>query len=173
MSQTDVHEFGGYQRERIAIEAFLRERWIEFSEGWADQTRLVMDGQAFPLLDAQGNPIFDRIRVTIKSGAVLQGSVGRIRNQHLHIGTLTCSVYTEGGSGSHRWRWYVEKLHDLFHEVSIDKGGAPVAATSDVLVRFSPPQLAPNHHPYVGADFDDPPYHITNFIAPFVRYSYR
>lgn len=173
MSQTDEHEWGGYQRERIAIESFLRERWIEFDEGWTGQTHLVMDGQAFPLVDASGDPIFNRIRVTIRSGAVLQGSIGRVRNQKLHLGTVTCSIYTEGGKGSHQWRWYAEKLHDMFHETTIDNGGAPITATADAFVRFSPPDLAPNEHPYIAADFDDPPYHITNFIAPFVRFSYR
>lgn len=166
-------QFGGYQLERIAIEAFFRERWVEFTEGWAEQVYVAMDGQALDLQDANGNPVFNRIRLTIKSGAVLQGSIGRQKNRIDHIGTLTATIYTEGGTGSATWRRYAEQLHDMMHGVSIETDGSLARSTEAVFLRFSPPQLAPNEHPYIAADFDDPPYHITNVVAPFVRYSYR
>jgi len=167
------YQFGGYQRERIAIEAFFLARWVEFTEGWAEQVSVAMDGQAFDLQDASGNPIFNRIRLTIKSGAVLQGSIGRTLNRIDHIGTLTATIYTEGGKGSATWRRYAEQLQDMLHGVSIEDDGQIARTTEAVFLRFSPPQLAPNEHPYIAADFDDPPYHITNVVAPFVRYGFR
>jgi hypothetical protein len=145
------------QLERQAIEAYMRANWTA--------TPLGLDGHAF-------TPVNNSVLLTIKSGAAMQGSIGRTDNVIHNIGVLTCTIYTEGGKGSAKWRGYAEALQGLLQGVSLTSAGV-VDTTGNVFVRFSPPQLSPNEHPYIGADFADPPFHITNLIAPYVRYSTR
>lgn len=145
--------------ERSAIEAFFRANWTA-----TPLSKTGMDGHAF-------TPTENSILLTIKSGDVLQGSIGRVQNVIEHVGIVTATIYTKGGNGSDAWRGYAEALEALFFEASINTTGA--RAGTDVFVRFSPPQLSPNQHPYIGADFPSTPFHITNVIAPFVRYTLR
>lgn len=147
-----------YQREREAIEAYLE-------AAWAGATPIGMDGHPF-------TPAFNTIRLTIQSGQVLQGSIGRVQNQKLHIGTATVTIYTDGDAGSQAWRGYAETLFNIFREKRLEADGSVATSGADVFLRFSPPQLAPNEHPYIGASFQDAPFTITNVIAPFVRLSY-
>jgi hypothetical protein len=48
-----------------------------------------------------------------------------------------------------------------------------ITDSADTFIRFSPPELSDNRHPYIAASFPDAPFHKTNVIAPFVRHSYR
>lgn len=146
-----------YQLERSAIEAYFAAQW--------SVTPIGMDSHVF-------EPSANSIRLTIASGAVLQGSVGRTQNQKLHVGTLTVSIFTEGGNGSAAWRGYAETLINLLREKRLTTAGVIATTTASVFLRFSPPQLAPGEHPYVAASFPAAPFHQTNIIAPFVRYSY-
>lgn len=148
------------QNERRAIETY-------FTTAWSSTTVPVgMDGHDF-------TAIAPSIRLTIKSGAAIQGSIGRISNRIDHIGTLTATIYTAGGAGSAAWRGYAETITGLFFEKSITSAGALITTGADTFIRFSPPQLGDNRHPYVAADFADPPFHITNVIVPFIRYGYK
>ncbi|WP_108482261.1 hypothetical protein [Oceaniglobus ichthyenteri] len=148
------------QNERKAIETY-------FTTAWTDTTVPVgMDGHEF-------TPSINSIRLTIKSGAAIQGSIGRIANRIDHIGTLTATIYTAGGEGSAAWRGYAETITGLFFEKSITSAGALITTGTDTFIRFSPPQLGDNRHPYIAADFASPPFHQTNVIAPYVRYSHR
>ena len=147
-----------YQTERRAIEAYLKANWT--------LTPIGMDGQEF-------TPTANSIRINIASGATLQGSIGRDANVLHHIGTLTITIYTQGGKGSDAWRAYAETLMGLLFEVSLTNTGAVATTTGGVFVRFSPPQLGDNQPPYIGANFQAPPFHIVNLIAPFVRYETR
>lgn len=146
-----------YQLERKAIEAF-------FIAQWAGATPLGMDGQTF-------KPVNNSLRLTINSGAVLQGSIGRTANRKDHIGTLIATIYTDGDLGSSAWRGYAETIINFLTEATIDNAGAAITATEDAFVRFSPPQMGEGRHPYISASFKDAPFHITNITAPFVRYS--
>lgn len=148
-----------YQTERAAIEAY-------FIAQWAAATPLGLDGHKF-------TPVNNSVRLTIQSGAVLQGSIGRTANRIDHVGMLTVTIYTEGGKGSAAWRGYAETIMGFLFETTIDNAGAVITATADAFVRFSPPELSDNRHPYIAASFADAPFHVTNIIAPFVRYEYR
>ena len=147
------------QLERSAIETY-------FGMRWGSTTPIGYDGQAF-------DPIANSVRMTIKSGAVMQGSIGRIINRIDNIGLVTLTIYTEGGKGSATWRGYAETLMGLFFEKTISDTGGIITASSQAFIRFSPPEMGDNRHPYIGADFPDPPFHLTNVIAPFVRIEYR
>ena len=146
------------QLERSAIETYLADNWTATPIGY--------DGQAF-------TPINNSVLLTIKSGAVMQGSIGRIANRIDHIGLATLTIYTEGGKGSAAWRGYAETLMSLFFEKTLTSAGVVSALPATAFVRFSPPEMGDNRHPYIGADFPDPPFHLTNVIAPFVRIEYR
>lgn len=148
-----------YELERASIERY-------FAAQWADQTPVIWDGQG-------GEPTVNSVRLTIQSGAVLQGSIGRDQNRMDHVGMVTVTIYTAGGAGSNAWRGYAETITDLFHGVTLDTAGVPITQTADAFVRFSPPQLGDRRHPYIAASFADAPFHITNVIAPFVRYSLK
>lgn len=147
------------QQERAAIETY-------FAAQWAAATPLGMDAHPF-------TPINNSVRLTINSGATVQGSIGRTANVIENIGTLTATIYTEGGKGSAAWRGYAETIIGFLHEKSLTTAGIIATTTAGVFVRFSPPQLGDNRHPYIGASFADPPFHIVNVIAPFVRYETR
>lgn len=146
-----------YALERRAIEAYIAANWTSTPVGF--------DAHEF-------TPSANSIHVTINSGAVMQGSVGRVENQKLHFGTVVVQIITEGGKGSAAWRGYAETLFNLFREKRLTSAGVVATTTADVFLRFSPPQSAPNEHPYISASFPAPPFHLTNVTAPFVRYSY-
>lgn len=149
-----------YQTERQAIEAY-------FSAQWGTWVPLGFDAHSF-------TPSADSVLITINSGARLQGSIGRQKNRIDHVGTLTASIYTQGGVGSAGWREHAEKIIGFLHEVTLDSSGAPITATADAFVRFSPvgPSGREQQHPYISATFMDAPFLIANVTAPFVRYEY-
>jgi len=148
-----------YELERASIERY-------FAAQWSAQTPVIWDGQG-------GEPSTNSVRLTIQSGAVLQGSIGRDQNRMDHVGMVTVTIYTTGGAGSNAWRGYAETITDIFHGVTLDTAGIPITQTADAFVRFSSPQLGDRRHPYIAASFADAPFHITNVIAPFVRYSLK
>lgn len=155
-----------YELERASIERY-------FAGQWAAQTPVIWDGQGGkPATDSEGVPL-DSVRLTIQSGAVLQGSIGRDQNRMDHVGMVTVTIYTAGGAGSNAWRGYAETITDIFHGVTLDTAGIPITQTADAFVRFSPPQLGDRRHPYIAASFADAPFHITNVIAPFIRYGIK
>nr|WP_309504285.1 hypothetical protein [uncultured Roseovarius sp.] len=142
-----------YDQERKAIESYFKSNWSATSIGY--------DGHPF-------TPEINTIRLTINSGARLQGSIGRMANRIDNVGTLVVSIYTEGGRGSSGWRGYAETLITLLHGKTLDTSGVPITATADAFLRFSPN----DQHPYISASFPDAPFLITNITAPFVRYEY-
>lgn len=144
-----------YQTERSAIETYIAANW---------GGPIGFDAQAF-------TPTAGSLLVTINSGAVLQGSIGRTANVIEHVGTLVLTYYSDGGKGSAAWRGVAETLTDLLFEKSLTTAG--IIAGADVFVRFSPPQLGDARHPYISASFAETPFHITNLTAPFVRYETR
>jgi hypothetical protein len=148
-----------YQLERAAIEAY-------FTSQWGSTTPWGRDGQKF-------EPVANSVRLTITSGAVRQGSIGRTANRIDHLGLATFQIITEGGKGSAAWRGYAETIMGLFFEKTLSSAGAVITSGADAFVRFSPPELGDNRHPYIAADFADPPFHLTNVICPFCRYAFR
>ena len=144
-----------YQTERSAIETYIKANWT----GAAG-----FDAQAF-------TPAVGSLLVTINSGSVLQGSIGRTANVIEHIGTLVLTYYSDGGKGSAAWRTVADTLTDLLFEKSLTAAG--IVAGSDVFIRFSPPQLGDARHPYISASYAAAPFQITNLTAPFVRYETR
>lgn len=146
-----------YQNERKTIEKF-------FTTQWAAATPVGLDGQEF-------TPTINSVRLTIASGAVLQGSVGRTANRKDHMGNLTVQIFTDGKKGSAGPRGYVETVISMLMEKTLDNNGAVITSTSDAFLRFSPPTQTGILHPYVSASFKDAPFHVTNVIAPFKRYS--
>lgn len=148
-----------YQTERSAIETY-------FGTQWDGATPVGYDGHLF-------TPEADSVALTIQSGAVLQGSMGRSSNRLDHIGLLIVAIYTEGGKGSAAWRGYAETIMGFLRDVTLDEDGAAITATADAFLRFSPPEIGEsNRHPYISASFAAPPFHIANVAAPFVRYSF-
>jgi hypothetical protein len=148
-----------YALERSAIETY-------FQAAWAGATPVGFDAQAF-------TPAVGSVLLTINSGAVMQGSIGRLLNRIDHIGTVVISIYTEGGKGSAAWRALAETAVNIFFEKTIDTAGVLITGASTAFVRFSPPEVSPAQHPYISASFAAPPFHITNVTAPFVRYSFK
>lgn len=150
-----------YQLERSSIEAY-------FIAQWASATPVYMDGHI-------GEPVENSVRLSINSGRVLQGSVGRVSNRIDHVGTVVVAIYTPGDEGSAAWRGYAETIQGIFHGKTIDDAGAVITAHADAFVRFSPvgPGGAEEQHPYISASFKDAPFHITNITVPFIRYGYR
>lgn len=144
-----------YSQERKAIETY-------FQAQWGATTTIGLDGHKF-------TPVADSVRLTINSGARLQGSIGRTANRIDHIGTLVVSIYTDGKEGSEAWRGYAETIIGFLHEKTLDDAGAIITTTADAFLRFSP---AGGQHPYISASFKDAPLHITNITAPFARYEY-
>jgi len=142
--------------ERAAIEAYFIANWTDTAYG--------LDGHPF-------EPVAPCVQLFIKDGAVFQGSIGRVQNTLHNIGLLTLVLYTDGALGSSAWRGYAESLQSLFRGKTLDAAGAVVTSQAQTsLVRFSPP-LESNNHPYIGAEFIDAPFHRTNIICPFIRYS--
>ena len=144
-----------------------------FDTQWADRTPIIWGahgGEA--ATDAQGVPIYS-VRHKVDSGATLQGSIGRTKNRLDNIGMVTVTIYGPGGKGDVQHRAYRQVIKDMFHGVTLDTAGIPITQTADAFVRFSPPQLGDRRHPYIAASFADAPFHITNVIAPFVRYSLK
>jgi len=146
-----------YALERRAIEAYLLANWTG--------TPIGLDAQEF-------TPVFNSIRVTINSGMVMQGSIGRVADQKLHFGTLVVEIFTEGGKGSATWRGYAETMINLLMDKRLTNAGAVATTNAGVFLRFSPPQASPQEHPYISASLPEPPFHRTIITAPFVRYSY-
>lgn len=144
-----------YAQERSAIEGYIAANW-----GGA----LGFDAHAF-------TPAIGSLLLTINSGAVLQGSIGRTANVIEHVGTLVLSYHSEGGKGSEAWRGAAETLTDLLFEKSLTTAG--IIAGADVFIRFSPPQLGDARHPYISANYDATPFRVTNLTAPFIRYETR
>lgn len=148
-----------YQQERSAIERY-------FITQWAGATEIGLDGHPF-------EPEIDSVRLTIASGAVLQGSIGRTANRKDHMGTLTVQIFTDGAKGSGAWRGYAETIITMLEEVTLTTAGVPTTTTAGAFVRFSPPTGTGILHPYIAASFTDAPFTVTNVIAPFVRYETR
>ena len=146
-----------YGLERKTIEKY-------FIAQWAAATPIGLDGQEF-------TPSIDSVRITIGSGAVLQGSIGRTANRKDHMGNLTVSIFTDGKKGSADPRGYVETVINMLMEKTLDNNGALITAHADAFLRFSPPTRTGIMHPFVSASFKDAPFHVTNVIAPYVRYS--
>lgn len=146
-----------YALERQAIATYLAANWTG---------AIGHDAHQF-------TPEYGAIRLTINSGAVLQGSIGRTANRIDHIGTLTVTIYTEGGKGSDAWRQIADDLIVLLENIRLADDGTEATAPGETFIRFSPPEMGENAHPYIGASFADAPFHITNLIAPFVRYDFR
>lgn len=146
-----------YQTERSAIEAYFAANWIG---------AIGYDAQEF-------TPSNGSIRLTINSGAVMQGSVGRTLNRINHIGTLVVSIYTNGGAGSVAWRTIAETVQNMLFQKRLTTAGVLATTPGSTFIRFSPPELSPNEHPYISASFADAPFHIANLTAPFVRYENR
>jgi len=149
-----------YDHERSSIETY-------FAAKWGLKTPLYFDGQG-------SEPVINSVRLTINSGARLQGSIGRQKNRIDHIGTLVVSIYTDGEKGSAGWRPLADQVIGYLHEVTLDVNGSPITATADAFLRFSPvgPNGRAQQHPYISASFKDMPFHITNVTAPFARYEY-
>ena len=147
-----------YQTERLAIETYIAANWSGGPIGF--------DAQEF-------TPVAGSIMLTINSGAALQGSVGRALNRINHIGTLTISMFTDGGNGSQAWRGMAETLTGLLFNKRLTSAGVLATLPATTFIRFSPPEIAPNEHPFISASFPVAPLHQTNLIAPFVRYEYR
>lgn len=146
-----------YDNERRAIEAY-------FTAQWGVTTPIGYDGQTF-------TPEADNVLLTIHSGAVLQGSIGRDANRKDHMGNLTVSIYTDGDKGSVAWRPYAETIIGFLMDKTLDNAGAVITDPADAFLRFSPPTRAGFQHPYISASFKTAPFTQTNIIAPFVRYS--
>ena len=121
-----------YQTERIAIERY-------FATQWSNATPLGFDAQSF-------KPTAPSVLLTINSGAVMQGSIGRTANVIEHMGTLTVSLYTDGGKGSAAWRTLAETVMGILFNVRLTATGV-VASGANCFVRFSPPQASPAEHP--------------------------
>lgn len=156
-----------YQTERSAIETY-------FVAQWGVTTPIGLDAQKFSTFDTDGvTPRFNLVRLTITSGATRQGSIGRTLNRIDHLGLATFQIITEGGKGSAAWRGYAETIMGLFFEKTLTSAGVVITTHADAFLRFSPPELGDNRHPYIAADFPDPPFHLTNVICPFVRYELR
>jgi hypothetical protein len=144
-----------YQLERRAVETF-------FVAQWGGATPVGMDGHLF-------EPAINSLRLTIQSGAVLQGSIGRALDRIDHIGVLQVQVFTEGGKGSQTWRGYVETIQGFLTNAVIDDAGVAITDPADAFVRFSPQ----NQHPYIAGATHDAPFLITTLNAPFVRYGFK
>ena len=114
------------------------------------------------------------IRMTITTGARRQGSIGRVKNQIHQIGLLTFQVFTEGGMGTDEEDGLCDDLIDLFHGKVLDVDGVIVTTSSQTpVIRFSPPELGDDAHPYIASQTIGTPFMQTNLIAPFVRYELR
>ena len=142
-----------YATERLAIETYLATQW-------SDATPIGLDGHEF-------EPSFNSIRLTITNGQVVQGSIGTSSNRIEYIGLISIQIFTESGKGTNTWRGYAETLDGIFFDKRITNAGA--IATTNEFIRFSPEQ----QHPYISGEFSDIPFHIANFVAPFVRYEYK
>jgi len=141
---------------RAAIETYLNANWTASPIGFDDQ----------PF-----TPTAPSVQLTITDGARMQGSVGQVTNVVNNIGVATITIYTDAAQGSSEWRGYAQALIDLFHNKTLDAAGAVVTSGAQTpLVRFSPPELGDNAHPYIGATFKDAPFRRTNIVCPFVRY---
>lgn len=141
-----------YQLERAAIEKFL-------NTSWAGATPIILDGQA-------GAVTANSISLTINSGDVLQGSIGRASNRLEYMGLVQILIYTEAGKGSAGWRGYAETLMGIFREARITSAGVAIAAVDEEFIRFSPAA----QHPYIAGTQTEANLMTTTFNAPFIRY---
>ena len=141
---------------RIAIETYWKANWTATPTGYS--------GHPF-------KPVAGSVRLNINNGATLQGSIGRVQNSIYTVGLLTVSIFTDGQLGDAAWTGYAQSVLDLFHGKALDASGAVVTSGAQVpLIRFSPPELGNNAHPYIGPVTKDAPFNMTNVICPFVRY---
>ena len=142
---------------RKAIEAYFRDNWTA--------TQYALDGHPC-------EPVAPFVQMVIKDGAVMQGSIGRSQNTLHNMGLLTFVIYTDAALGSSAWRGYAEALLTMFRGKTLDaSGNLMTLPTQEPLVRFSPSQAGDGRHPYIGAEFIDGPFHRTNVLCPFIRYS--
>ncbi len=141
-----------YQLERAAIETFLNAQW-------AGATPIILDGQS-------GAATANSISLTINSGDVMQGSIGRAANRLEYIGLVQILIYTDAGKGSAAWRGYAETLMGIFREARITTAGIAISAPSDEFIRFSPSA----QHPYIAGTQTEANLVTTTFNVPFIRY---
>jgi hypothetical protein len=145
--------------QRAAIETYLSNNWTD--------TPIGFDGWPF-------TPAADSIQLSIVDGAVMQKSIGRSQNVFANVAVATLTIYTDAALGSASWRGYAQALKTLFHGKTLDAAGAIVTSGAQTpLVRFSPPELGDNRHPYNGASLVDAPFRRTNIICPFIGYELR
>ena len=138
-----------------------------FAAHWTYDVPLGQDGHPF-------TAIHRSVRLTILMGKRPQLTIGRVQNVVGQIGTLTGQVYTDGGKGASASRVIGKWLIDLTHNITLDATGAVVTTASQTaLVRFSPPEMGDNPHPYVSSDEDGVPFRQTNIVCPFIAYELR
>ena len=145
---------------RLAIETY----WIT---AWGSTTPYGLSGQPFIVAAPS-------VRLTIIEGARRQGTIGRGQNVVNIDGTVMLSIFTDGALGDAPGNVLADAIIDLFHNKTLDAAGAVLTTPGQsALVRFSPPELGADSHPYTSGRFKDPPYNMINVIAPFVRYELR
>lgn len=144
-----------YQIERAAIETYLIAQW-------AGATAIGLDRQDF-------TPEANTISLTIQSGAVFQGSIGRASNRLDYVGLVQVQIYTASGKGSAAWRGYAETLEGIFREARLTTAGIAITDPADEFIRFSPG----GQHPYISGTQTEAALQTTTFNAPFVRYEFR
>lgn len=148
-----------YDTGRAAIEAYFISQWTATPFG--------LDGHPF-------EPSAGSVRLSITEGQTLQGSIGRTSNVINHVGVLTVQIYAQGGVGSSAWRGHAETLMGLFFAKALDADGVEVTDPAQTtLVRFSPPELGDNRHPYIGTVLQEAPYVVVSVLCPFIRYETR
>lgn len=141
-----------WQTERSAIETYLQTEW-------AGATAIIMDAHT-------GTPAVNTISVTINSGLVRQGSIGRASNRIEYIGILQILIYTEPGKGSAAWRGYAETLKGIFFNKRITSAGVGIATVDEEFIRFSPGE----QHPYIAGSDMQAGMMTTTLNVPFIRY---
>lgn len=150
----------------MSLQAGSRAIAMYFREAWVSAIPVYPDGWAF-------ETVAPSVLLTVKEGAYLQNSVGRVSNVFHQVGTLICSIYTDGGAGSSTWRAIADDLVNIVFAKSLDVDGELLAGSATPLIRFSAPELGEMRLPYIGADTDGVPFRQTNLICPFIRYDLR
>lgn len=140
------------QLERSAIEAYL-------TTEWAAATPIGYDGHNF-------TATADSIALTIQSGTVLQGSIGKASNRLICVGLLQVRIFTDPGKGSAGWRGYAETLEQALRNTRLTSAGATGVTPSTEFVRFSPAE----QHPYIAGTSTDAGLMTTTLNAPFWRF---
>ena len=144
-----------YVQEREAIRAHFKRNW-HFQSKWG------FDDEAF-------TPAPNTVRLTIQSGDVRQGSVGRVTDRVEHIGVVEAQIYSARNSGS-RWRALADAVEAVFLRATINVDGEPIGAGDQPFVRFSPA----DQHPYImSVNRSDAKLTQVLLVAPFVRYEWK